>query len=75
MNLKKYRPLFEIALVALVAYFANKLFFYFNAINTGFHTPIETIYEFFLSCSLTILFILLKVKKKMLNKLAMLFCF
>lgn len=75
MNLKKYRPLFEIALVALVAYFANKLFFYFNAINTGFHTPIETIYEFFLSCSLTILFILLKVKKKNVEQIGYAFLF
>lgn len=78
MNLKKYRPLLEITLVALVAYFAHKLFFYFNAKDPdfqNFHTPIETIYIFFLACSLTIIFILLKVKEKNIEQIGYTFLF
>lgn len=67
MNLKKHQPLFEISLIAVVAYLMHKVFFYFNASNPNFqnfYTSIEIIYAFFFVCSLVILWILIKVKDK-----------
>jgi len=78
MNLKKYRPLFEILLVSVVAYVMHKLFFHFNGSNPdfqNFHSPIETIYLFFLTCSLIILFILLKVKDNNVEQIGYVFLF
>ena len=78
MNLKKYRPLFEILVVAVVAYLPHKLFFYFNADNPNFqnfNTPLETIYVFFVVASLLILSLLLLIKEKAPEQIGFAFLF
>lgn len=65
MNLIKYRPLLELLMISVLAFLLHKLFFYLNSTNTNFqnfHTSIETIYGFFFTCSIIILFILIQVK-------------
>ncbi len=67
MNLKQYKPLLHLLIIAIVLYILHKLFFYLNSDNSSFqnfHTAIETIYGFFLICSAIILFLLIKVKAK-----------
>jgi hypothetical protein len=65
MNLKKHHPIIEVLLLSMLFYLAHKLVFFLNHNNPkmqGFLFSIETIYGFFLSCSLIIIFILIKVK-------------
>jgi hypothetical protein len=67
MNFKKYQPILEVLVISTVVFLAHKLFFFLNDNNPkfqGFHFPIETIYGFFLICSLIIVFILILVKEK-----------
>jgi hypothetical protein len=67
MSLKKYQPILELFVISIVAYLAHKLFFYIEANNPSyqeFYYTIETIYGFFLLCSVLILFILIQVKQK-----------
>jgi len=67
MSLKKYQPILELFAISIVAYLAHKLFFYIEKANPSyqdFHYTIETIYGFFLLCSVLILFILIQVKQK-----------
>lgn len=67
MKLKKYQPILEVIVIALLAYLLHTLFFYLNNDNPkfqNFHTSVETIYGFFTICSIVILFILIKVKDK-----------
>ena len=67
MKLKKYQPILEVIVIAILAYLLHKLFFYLNANNPkfqNFHTSVEALYGFFTLCSVVILFILLKVKDK-----------
>ena len=67
MDIKKYRPVFEILFVAAIAYGIHKLVFHLNAGNPkfqGFYYSIETLYAFFTCCSLCIVFILLITKSK-----------
>lgn len=67
MNLKKYQPILEVISLSIIVYLLHKLFFFLNGKNPkfqDFYYPIETIYGFFLSCSVIILFILIKVKAK-----------
>ena len=67
MDLKKYRAILETTIIAIIVYLLHKLFFFLNNNNhdfQNFYYPIEIIYGFFLSCSVVILFILIKVKAK-----------
>lgn len=67
MNLKKYRPILEVVFLSILVYLAHKLFFFLNDDNPklqGFNFSIETIYTFFWSCSVIIVFILIMVKEK-----------
>lgn len=67
MNLKKYRPILEVLILSAVFYLIHKLFFFLNGDNPefqGFHLPIEAVYGFFFTCSILILFVLIKVKAK-----------
>ena len=67
MILKKYQPILEVIIIAILAFLLHKLFFYLNANNPkfqNFHTSVEAIYGFFTVCSIIILFILIKVKDK-----------
>lgn len=67
MNLKKYRPILEVVFLSILVYLAHKLVFLLNDDNPklqGFNFSIETIYEFFFTCSIIIVFILIIVKEK-----------
>lgn len=67
MDLKKCRPIIEVLVVSFLLYLAHKLVFFFHKKNQNFqnfHFSIETIYGFFLICSLIIVFILILVKGK-----------
>ena len=78
MKLKKYLPIIEVIVIAILAYLLHKLFFYLNANNLkyqNFHTSIEVIYGFFTICSVIILFILLKVKDKSQEQVGYVFLF
>lgn len=67
MDLKKYQPIIETIAIAVLVYLLHKAIFWLNAGNPklqGFHFAIETIYGFFLICSVLIVFALIKVKEK-----------
>lgn len=67
MNLKKYRPILEVILFSIIIYFAHKFVFFLYKNNPkvqDFLFPIEVVYGFFFSCSLLLMFILMKVKEK-----------
>jgi hypothetical protein len=67
MNLKKFQPILEVLILAVVFYAAHKLVFLLNDDNPklqGFNFSLETIYEFFFSCSVIIIFILIVVKER-----------
>ncbi len=70
MNFKKYQPIFEVSLLSILVYVVHKLVFFLNNNNPffkGFHFPIEFVYGFFCSCSLLIVFIIIKVNEKNIN--------
>lgn len=67
MDLKKFQPILEVLILAFVVYAAHKLVFLLNDYNPklqGFNFSLETIYEFFFSCSMLIIFILIVVREK-----------
>ena len=67
MNLKKFQPILEVLILSCVFYALHKLVFFLNNDNPklqGFNFLIETIYEFFFTCSVIIVFILILVKEK-----------
>lgn len=67
MNLKKFQPILEVLILSSVVYLIHKLVFFLNDDNPklqGFNFSIETIYEFFFTCSVIIVFILIIVKEK-----------
>lgn len=67
MNLKKYQPIIEVLLLSVVVYLLHNLVFFLNGDNPkfqNFHFPMEVIYGFFFTCSVVILFVLIKVKEK-----------
>jgi hypothetical protein len=67
MNLKKHQPIIETILISVLVYLLHKVFFGLNDNNPkfqNFHFSLETIYGFFLLCSVLIVFALIKVKEK-----------
>jgi hypothetical protein len=67
MKLKKFQPILETISISVLVYLLHKLFFWINADNPkfqNFHFTLETIYGFFLICSVLIISILIKVKEK-----------
>lgn len=67
MNLKKYQPIIETISISVLVYLLHKLIFWLNASNPklqNFHFSLETLYGFFLTCSVLIVFALIKVKEK-----------
>jgi hypothetical protein len=67
MKLKKFQPLLEVFVASFLLFGFHKAFFYFNENNRNyqnFNFSLETIYSFFLVCSLIIVFILIFVKEK-----------
>jgi hypothetical protein len=67
MKLKKFQPLFEVLIASFFIFWIHKAFFYFQESNSNyqnFYFSLESIYSFFLFCSLIIIFILILVKEK-----------
>jgi hypothetical protein len=77
MDIKKYRPILEIVIGALVVYAVHKGFFFLNGSPQfrNFHTPLESVYGFFFLCSATIIFILIQVKERALQSVGFAFLF
>ena len=67
MNIRKYQPILETLGISLLAFILHKAFFYLNQNNpkyTNFIYPIETLYGFFIICSILIILLLIIVKTK-----------
>jgi len=78
MKSKKYQPILEVIVVAILVFLLHKLFFYLNANNPkfqNFHTSVEALYGFFTLCSVIILFILIQVKEKSQEQVGYVFLF
>ena len=74
MNLKTYKPLLGLLVLAALAYVLHKLAFYFLKINTQtFYYSIETLYLMFLGLSILVFIVLLKVKEKSFDNVGMSF--
>lgn len=67
MYLRQYRPLVTAAVLALLFYILNRLFFLlpgYGDYYTAYHHPLELLYAIFGLCALIILFILITIHKK-----------
>lgn len=76
MNSKKYQPIFEVAIFSVIIYSIHKLVFFLNSANlklNSFSFSVEIIYGFFLACSLSIIFILIKVNEKNIDNVGQVF--
>lgn len=63
----KYAPILEVFGLSVVAFIIHKTFFYFavkSFVEEKFLYSLLTLYLFFFTCSLFILFILIRVKEK-----------
>ena len=78
MKLKKFQPLFEVIIAAILCFGIHYLFIHFNQKNPNyqhFHFDLITIYSFFLTCSLTIILLLGFVKQKNIDNVGLTFLF
>lgn len=74
MNLKNYKPLLSLLLLAGLAYILHKIVFYaFNINDNAFHYSLETLYLFFLGLSILVFIVLLKVKERSFDNVGMSF--
>ena len=75
MNFKNLQPFIQIIILSLIAYLTDKIFFYFQypTVENNLKHSIETIFGFFLFCSLAILFLLIRVKKNNINNVGQTF--
>ncbi len=74
MDLKNYKPILHLVILAGVAFVLHKLIFHFLGINDlSFQYSIETLYLFFLGLSLIVFLVLLKVKQRSFDNVGMSF--
>jgi hypothetical protein len=74
MNLKNYKPLLNLLLLAGLAYILHKVVFYaFDINDKAFHYSIETLYLLFLGLSILVFIVLLKVKERSFDNIGMSF--
>ena len=76
MDLKKYKPIYIIIVVSVLLYILHKIivsFFDLNDTYCSFYFSLETLYFFFIGCSIIILFILIKIREKNLDNVGMTF--
>lgn len=76
MKLNQYRPIFNATVIAIIIFIIHKfLFYYFSPkdVEDKFIYSIELLYFFFLSLSIIILYILVKVNKKNINNVGFTF--
>ncbi len=78
MKLKKFQPLLQVFIAAILCFGIHNLFFYYNQNNPNyqhFNFSLTTIYTFFLVCSLVIILLLLYVKQKNIDNVGFTFLF
>ena len=78
MKFKKFQPLFEVIIAAILCFGIHYLFIHFNQKNPNyqhFHFDLITIYSFFLTCSTLIILLLLFVKQKNIDNVGFTFLF
>ncbi len=66
-KIKEYQPILEILLASLSAFLVHKLAFFFLdylTIETAFQYSLFQVYLFFFICSVSIVFLLIQVKKR-----------
>ncbi|MFV8374190.1 hypothetical protein [Flavobacterium sp. LB1P62] len=74
MNLKNYKPLLNLLLLAGLAYIIHKIVFYVLNINDeAFHYSLETLYLLFLGLSTIVFIVLLKVRARSFDNVGMSF--
>jgi hypothetical protein len=74
MNLKNYKPLLRVILLAGLTYFLHKIVFYvFKISDSAFLYSIETLYLIFLGLSIIVVSVLLKVKERSFDNVGMSF--
>lgn len=74
MEVKSYKPILNLFPIALLLYLLHKGLLYWLGIDTAtFHYSLELLYLFFLSSSLILLFILIRVKAKNADQFGMAF--
>lgn len=74
MNIKTYRPIFVLIVIISFLFIFHKIIFFVNKTNTdSFYYSIETLYGIFLSLSILLLILLLKVEKKNFDQVGMTF--
>jgi len=74
MNLKNYKPILNVMLLAGIAYLIHKFIFHFLKINeTSFFYSIETLYLLFLAMSTLVFIVVLKVKERHFDNVGMSF--
>jgi hypothetical protein len=69
-KIKEFQPILEIIIATISAFLVHKLAFFFLdylTIESTFQYSLFQVYSFFLICSVTIVFILIQVKKRDLN--------
>lgn len=67
MNLKNYKPIFEVLLASIIALSIHKIFFYFfenQYSETQFYYAIQELYFYFFCFSAILILVLIKVKEK-----------
>lgn len=74
MNLKKYRPIWNLILAVIGIYGIHKMvFYYFSVTTSGFYYSIEIIYLFFFVCSLLVFLILLYIRERNFDQIGLTF--
>jgi hypothetical protein len=76
MIIKNYKPIFSILLISIVLYLLHKtVFFIFEkeVATDHFYYPLETVYLFFATLSILIVYTLLIVKEKSFDNVGMVF--
>ena len=75
MTSKNLQPFIQIIILSLLAYIVEKVVFYFHysSAEETFKYSIETIFGFFLCFLLSILFLLIRVKKNNINSVGQTF--
>lgn len=74
MNLKNYKPLLHLVVLAGISYLLHKIIFYILQIDeAAFYYSIEVLYLFFLGLSAIVFVVLLKVKERSFDNVGMSF--
>jgi hypothetical protein len=76
VNLKNYKPIFSVLSISIVLYLLHKIVFFVfekKVATDHFYYPLETVYLFFGTLSIIVVFILLIIKQKSFDNVGMVF--